>query len=61
MEGGQPSWDLPEEVRRRDNSLPPSESFLFLSLAFCSAKAFSEGVLEPLALCTCGILDSSRV
>lgn len=47
--------------RRRDSSLPPSESFLFHFLAFCSDEAFSEGMLEPLALCMCGILDSSRV
>lgn len=61
MEWGKASWDFPEEVRCRDSSLPPSDSFLFHSLAFFSAEAFSEGMWEPQALCRCGILDSSRV
>ena len=35
--------------------------FDFHSLASHSAKALSEGMLEALALCMCGILDSSRM
>lgn len=35
----------------RDNLLPPSDSFLFHSLVFCSAKTSEEGTLEAPAPC----------